>query len=265
MTLLELKDVRKSYRQGGFFGNREAVGVLNGVDLRIEAGRCLGLLGASGCGKSTTGRIVLGLERPDSGRVLYQGRDIGALTGEDRQAWRRNCQVVFQNSHGAVNPRLRAWEIITEPLSNFEPAPSTALRDRAVEALGRVGLSPDALDKRPHQFSGGELQRVCIARALILKPSFILLDEAVSALDLLSQSRVLDLLAELKAESGAAFLFISHDLRVLLKMCDSLAVMTAGRISSFVEDLAELENPGAVFDPTFQALAEAVLPAEPVG
>lgn len=263
MSLLELQDVRKSYRQGGFFGHREVVKVLDGVDLKVEPGRCLGLLGASGCGKSTTGRILLGLERPDAGTVLYQGRDIAGLTGQDRRDWRRNCQVVFQNSHGAVNPRHRAWRIITEPLLNFEPAPVAELRYRAAEMLRRVGLSPFFLDKLPHQFSGGELQRVCIARALILNPSFILLDEAVSALDLLSQSLVLDLLAELKAETGTAYLFISHDLRVLLKICDSLAVMTRGRISSYVEDPAGLEAPGAVFDPTFRALAEAVLPAEP--
>lgn len=265
MNLIELQGVRKHYRQGGLLGAKNRVEVLNGVDLAVKPGQCLGLLGASGCGKSTAGRLALGLEKPDAGQVLYKGRSLAELSGEQWREFRRNSQVVFQNSHGAVNPRHRAWKVITEPLSNFEAQPRDALRDRAAELLRRVGLDAADMDKLPHQFSGGELQRICIARALALKPEFILLDEAVSSLDMLSQSRVLDLLNELKAETGTAFLFISHDLRVLLKISDALAVMDQGRITSQVEDVSELESPEAVYDPAFIKLAGAVLPAEPVG
>lgn len=263
MKLIELENIYKSYRQGGLFGGKKSVEVLKGVSLTLEPGRCLGLLGASGCGKSTTGRLALGLELPDQGRILYKGRDLRQMNREERRRWRRNCQVVFQNSHGAVNPRHPAWRIIAEPLMNFEPD-TKDFRAVAAELLQKVGLNKSDLDKLPHQFSGGELQRVCIARALALKPEFILLDEAVSSLDMLSQGLVLDLLSELKKETGAAFLFISHDLRVLLKISDSLAVMDRGRISFLARDMAELESPASEYDPALQALARAVLPPEPL-
>ncbi|GHT82941.1 nickel import ATP-binding protein NikE [Spirochaetia bacterium] len=263
MSLLELKNVTKSYRQGKLFGKNRNVEILHGINLSIERGRCMGLLGESGCGKSTSGRIILGLERCEKGVVSYKGQDIWSL---DKGAWRtfrRNAQVVFQNSAGAVNPRFRAWEIIAEPLSAFEKLSEEELRNRAGQLLERVGLSKKDLDKLPGKFSGGELQRICIARAIALNPEFIVLDEAVSALDMLNQSLVLELITELKRETDTAFLFISHDLRVLLKISDSLAVMEAGYITSCAEDIAELESPDFVVDPVFKSLAQAVLPAEP--
>jgi nickel transport system ATP-binding protein len=184
----------------------------------------------------------------------------------DKPAWRdfrRNAQVVFQNSHGAVNPRFHAWEIVTEPLSYFEKPAKDELRARARDLLAQVGIAGDALDKLPAQFSGGELQRVCIARAIALKPLFIVLDEAVSALDMLNQSPVMELIARLKKETGAAFLFISHDLRVLIKICDSLAVMKNGRITTRIENMNKLEQNADASDEEFKNLASAVLPAEP--
>ncbi|MDR2613259.1 MAG: ATP-binding cassette domain-containing protein [Deltaproteobacteria bacterium] len=261
-ALIEVVNVRKSYRQGGLFGGKNKVDVINGVDLRVEAGRCLGLLGASGCGKSTVGRLILGLEYPDSGRILWKGGDINAFGGEERRLWRRNNQVVFQNSHGAVNPGLPAWKIVAEPLMNYG-TPKGELRGRAESLIRDVGLPGDCLDKKPHQFSGGELQRLCIARALALAPEFILLDESVSSLDMANQSVILELLADLKNRTGAAFLFISHDLRVLLNISDSLAVMDEGRITSSWDDIADLEKEGVQYDPTLARLVEAVLTAEP--
>jgi nickel transport system ATP-binding protein len=263
MKLIELKGVEKKYRTGSLFGKKQETKVLRGVNLVIESGRCTGLLGSSGCGKSTSGRLILGLERPDGGEILYKGINLWNLQGSRRSAFRRNCQVVFQNSAGAVNPRFRAWEVITEPLLAFEKLSRQQLRSRAACLIEQAGLSPSDIDKRPGQFSGGELQRVCIARALALSPEFILLDEAVSALDMLNQSLILDLLIELKQKTGTAFLFISHDLRVLLKICDSLAIMDKGRITSYVEDINALESPDFVYDPVFKSLAQAVLPAEP--
>jgi len=262
VKLIELEGIHKSYRQGGLFGGKKAVTVLKGVNLTVEAGRCLGLLGSSGCGKSTTGRLALGLEPPDQGRVLYKGLDLNRMNRAEKRLWRRNCQVVFQNSQGAVNPRHPAGRIIAEPLMNFDPNAKNS-RAAAAELLKKVGLAESDLDKLPHQFSGGELQRVCIARALALRPEFILLDEAVSSLDMLSQGLVLDLLSELKRETGTAFLFISHDLRLLMKISDSLAVMDQGKITSFARDIEELETSALDYDSTLRALARAVLPSEP--
>lgn len=262
-NLIELKEVSKEYRFGGFFGGKRKIQVLNRVNLTVAPGQCLGLLGASGCGKSTTGRLALGLEQPDGGQVLYKGQNLRQMNYKQKQQWRRNCQVVFQNSHGAVNPRHQAWHLVTESLANFEPAPKAELKERAGLLLQRVGLNPTDLHKLPHQFSGGELQRLCIARALALNPEFIVLDEAVSSLDMHSQSRVLDLLTRLQAESGVAYIFISHDLKVLLKICDSLAVMDQGRITSYTAKLTDLEKPEAINDPALKALAGAVLEADP--
>jgi nickel transport system ATP-binding protein len=259
MPLLELQDITKTYRQGKLFGKNRAVEVLCGVNLKMYAGTCTGLLGESGCGKSTAGRILTGLENASSGTVYYKGKALPDLTKEERKVYRRNCQVVFQNSHAAVNPRWRAWEILTEPLGYFEKLRKAELRERAELLLRQVGLAGDALDKRPFQFSGGELQRICIARSISLNPEFILLDESVSALDMYNQSLILELLAELKNKTGGAFLFISHDLRVLLKMSDSLAVMDQGRISMFASDLSSLEQDGAVYDDAFVHLAQAAL------
>lgn len=259
--LIELKNVRKSYRQGKLFGKSSETEILHGINLSVRAGECLGLLGESGCGKSTTARVVLGLEKC-GGEVLYKGKNIRAFGKAAWREYRRNAQVVFQNSNGAVNPRFRAWEIVTEPLSYFEKLPKEALRARARELLDRVGVTGGVLDKLPGQFSGGELQRICIARAIALSPEFIVLDEAVSALDMLNQSRVLELIARLKRETGAAFLFISHDLRVLVKVSDRLAVMQSGRITDRIENIDNVEK-DASFDPSFKALANAVLPAEP--
>jgi len=257
-ALIELKDVCKSYKQGRLFGKLQKKEVLQNINLRVKPHKCTGLLGESGSGKSTTARIVLALEKPDSGEVLYKGQDIHKLSKEERRVFRRNAQVVFQTSALAVNPRFRAWEIISEPLSYFEKCGRDELRSRSLLLLSQVGLNSECLDKLPSQFSGGELQRVCIARALALNPEFILLDEAVSALDMYTQSLIMELLQELQRSSGVSFLFISHDLRVLLKMCDLLAVMYNGRISSFYNDLSELEE-GIAGDSVLANLASAVL------
>ena len=259
MNLLELKNIGKTYRQGKLFGANKKVEVLRGVNLSISAGKCTGLLGESGCGKSTTGRIITGLEKASSGTVSYKGKALADLTKEERRIFRRNCQVVFQNSHGAVNPRWRAWEIVTEPVSYFEKTGKKELRERACLLLRQVGLPENVLDKLPSQFSGGELQRLCIARSVSLHPEFILLDESVSSLDMYNQSLILELLGELKSKTGAAFLFISHDLRVLLKMSDSLAVMDQGQICSFVPDASALEGEDTRYDDVFVSLAQAAL------
>ena len=253
--LLEVRGVEKSYRRGGLFGRQEPVPVLRGVDLTLGEGESLGLIGRSGSGKSTLGRIVLGLERPDAGEVLFQGRNLHDLPEADWRGVRRNLQVVFQDTHSALNPRLRIAVSIAEPLQNYERLSPTALRARVGELLGLVGLAAADAEKYPHQFSGGQLQRIAIARAIALSPRLIVLDEAVSSLDMLVQARILDLLADLQRQIGMAYLFIAHDLRVVARLARRLAVMDAGRITTLVD----LDRPSqAPVDPALQRLIEAV-------
>lgn len=260
MPLLELTGIHKYYRRGGLFGSRERFPVLTDVDLTVEHGACLGLLGRSGAGKSTLGRIALGLEPPDRGEVRYAGRPLRDLGGKDYREFRRNVQVVFQNSLGSVNPGWSAGRIVAEPLRNFERLSPADLRERVRRLLTQVGLAPADAGKYPHQFSGGELQRVCIARALALEPRLIVLDEAVSSLDMLVQGQVIDLLSDLQRRSGTAYLLISHDIRVLLKMADRLAVMEGGRIVAGATPVSALE--GLTQDAWARLLA-AVLPPNP--
>jgi len=262
MNLLELRAIDKSYRRGGWFGNRDRVQVLKKVSLTLGEGACLGLLGRSGSGKSTLSRIALGLEPTDSGQVLFQGRELAGLGRRESALARRDLQVVFQNSLGSVNPRMTAGQVVAEPIRNFESLTPSGLRSWVSRLLEMVGLKASDAEKLPHQFSGGQLQRVCIARAIALKPKVIILDEAVSSLDMIVQTRILDLLAGLRHELGTSYLFISHDIRVILRMADSLAVLHEGEIVGYAESI---ERVGAIKHPVFTALMKAVLPALPSG
>lgn len=260
MSVLCIENVHKSYRQGGIFSTGKPVDVLRGVSIELERGECLGLVGRSGCGKSTLGRMALGVERPNQGVVRYKGRDIRTLDRAEFRVFRRNVQVVFQNFVGAVNPRMSAGEIVAEPLRNFEPLPAGKLASRVGELLEAVGLSASDAAKRPASFSGGQLQRVCIARAMALDPEVLVLDEAVSSLDMLVQAQVMDLLSSLSRERGVSCLFISHDLRVVARLCSRVAVMQAGRI---VESASCGEGGLGLCCEGFTELAGAVLPARP--
>jgi nickel transport system ATP-binding protein len=253
--LLEVRGVEKRYRRGGLFGRQQPVPVLRGVSLALAEGDTLGLIGRSGSGKSTLGRIVLGLERPDAGTVLFQGRNLHDLSEAERRGVRRDLQVVFQDTHSALNPRLRIGASVAEPLQNYERLSLKALRDRVADLLGLVGLAAADADKYPHQFSGGQLQRIAIGRAIALNPRLIVLDEAVSSLDMLVQARILDLLADLQQRFGVAYLFIAHDLRVVVRLARRLAVMEAGRITTLVD----LDRPPHVpLDLALQRLIAAV-------
>ena len=219
-------------------GHHRAV---DGVSLTIRKGENLGLVGESGCGKSTLTRAILGLEPAQGGSIKVMGETV---TADLSLATRRRMQVVFQDPYGSFNPRWRVDRLITEPFQLLDSPPTGAARDQAVaEALTNVGLGQDDAEKYIHEFSGGQRQRIAIARALIIKPDLIILDEAVSALDVSIRAQILDLLAELSDKLALSYLFISHDLSVVRAVTDRVLVMQAGKIVEEGETEAVFQNP----------------------
>lgn len=257
MSLIATEGIGKSYSAGPLLGRQVAKTVLRDIDLAIAPGECVGLLGRSGCGKSTLARLMLGIERPDAGRILFRGQDIAGLDRAARRQFRAGVQLVFQDSIGAVDPRHAIARTVSEPLRHLTGLGKTARAARVAELLALVGLDPGDAGKLPGQMSGGQLQRVCIARALAPRPQLIVLDEAVSNLDLVLQLQVLDLLAALRRQLGTAFLFITHDLRLTRRLCDRVLVMDEGRIVEEAKVFSELRHPAS------QVLTAAVLPARP--
>ena len=230
--LLQVRDLRRDYTLPREHPLRPParVAALKGVSLTLHAGRSLGVVGESGSGKSTLARLVMALERPSSGQVLLAGRDLHALGRAELRAARRDFQMVFQDPFGSLDPRQRVERIVAEPLAALTRTPRAAQRALVAQALHDVGLREADLDKYPHEFSGGQRQRIAIARALITQPKLIVADEPVSALDVSVQAQVLNLMADLQAQRGVTFLFISHDLAVVSHLCDELIVMRGGEI-----------------------------------
>jgi nickel transport system ATP-binding protein len=226
MTLLALHAVSHSYRQGGLFDRRPKLKVLNDASLTIAPGECVALVGPSGSGKSTLSRLALGLERPDSGEITFDNTPLIPRNGTIPPATRRAIQAVFQDPYGATSPRLSAFDIIAEPLRY---AGHSDIAAEVASLAASVGLDPQNLARLAHRYSGGQLQRMCIARALALRPRLVILDEAVSNLDLTTQAMVLDLLARLRHHHATAYLFITHDLRLAHGFADRTYVMESGR------------------------------------
>jgi oligopeptide/dipeptide ABC transporter ATP-binding protein len=230
--LVEVRDVRKLYpvRGGLFLRARDAVHAVDGVSLAIPPGETLGLVGESGSGKSTLGRVMLRLIEPTSGDVRFGGRSLLSLRGRELRALRRDMQIVFQDPYGSLNPRMRVASIVGEGLAIHRLGTRSERRERVAELLDLVGLPREAATRYPHEFSGGQRQRIGIARALAVRPRFVVADEAVSALDVSIQAQILNLLQDLRQRLGLTMLFIAHDLRVIEHLSDRVAVMYLGKI-----------------------------------
>jgi oligopeptide/dipeptide ABC transporter ATP-binding protein len=257
--LLEARNLKKHFRlPGGWLsGSARHVYAVDGVDLTIASGETFGLVGESGCGKTTLGRMVLRLIEPTSGQVIFDGRDLTALDKNQMRPLRRQMQIVFQNPLSSLSPRLRVEQIIAEPLTTHKVLASREIRPRVIELLEQVGLGGQHLDRFPHEMSGGQCQRVAVARALALNPKLIVLDEPTSALDVSVQAQIINLLDELKQSFGLTYLFISHDLNVVQHISDRIGVMYLGK-------LVELGPSEAVYGDPLHPYTQALFGAIPL-
>jgi oligopeptide/dipeptide ABC transporter ATP-binding protein len=257
-VLLEVRHLVKHFTvSGGLFGGPAGlVRAVDDVSFSIKRGETLGLVGESGCGKTTTGRCILQLERPTSGQVIFEGRDLTGLDLAELRPIRRRMQVIFQDPYSSLNPRMTVGQILAEPLSVHGIVPTArGRRERVRELLHRVGLLPQHGERYPHQLSGGQRQRVGIARALAVEPKLIVCDEPVSALDVSIQAQIINLLEDLQAELGLTYLFIAHDLAVVRHISDRVAVMYLGKIVEVADRIELYDRP---LHPYTQALLAAV-------
>jgi oligopeptide/dipeptide ABC transporter ATP-binding protein len=257
-VLLEVQGLRKLFpAKTGFLARGAKVHAVDGVSFWVRDGETLGLVGESGCGKSTIGKLILRLHDPTEGQVLWRGRRIDQLNRARMRPVRRELQAVFQDPYSSLNPRMRAVDIVAEPIRNYESLPAAELRARAADLFERVGLRPDQMVKYPYEFSGGQRQRLGIARALSVRPRLIVCDEPVSALDVSVQAQVINLLMDLQAEFGLSYLFVAHDLAVVEHISHRVAVMYLGKI-------VEIAPKRAIFTRPQHPYSEALLEAVPV-
>ena len=255
--IVELRGLKKYFPVGrSLFGTPQGfIKAVDDVNLSIFPGETMGLVGESGCGKTTLGRTVLRLTEPDTGQILIDGEDITHLGEKDMRSVRRKAQLVFQDPYSSLDPRFTVKQIIGEPLRVHKLAKGQALEDHVLTLLQKVGLNQEHLYRFPHEFSGGQRQRISVARALAVKPIFLVLDEPTSALDVSVQAQVLELLKELQVELGMAYLFITHDLGVVRYFCDRVTVMYLGKITEVADNESLFAN---ALHPYSQALLDAI-------
>ena len=259
-ALVQIKGLKKYFpiTQGIIFQRKVAdVKAVDGLDFSITKGETLGLVGESGCGKSTTGRSILQLYRPTAGEVIFQGKDLAKIQGEELRKMRRNLQMIFQDPYASLNPRMTVGDIIGEPLEVHNIAKGKDKKDRVQELLQVVGLNPYFVNRYPHEFSGGQRQRIGIARALAVQPDFIVCDEPISALDVSIQAQIINLLEELQGKFNLTYLFIAHDLSVVRHISDRVAVMYLGKI-------VELTDRDSLYKTPLHPYTKALLSAVPI-
>jgi oligopeptide transport system ATP-binding protein len=263
--LLEVKDLRMHFPVGGGFFSREPMGyvkAVDGISFTVKRGETLGLVGESGCGKTTTGRCILQLYKPTSGQVIFDGQDLTSLKTKQMRAMRREMQVIFQDPYSSLNPRMTAGNIIGEPLIVHSLVKNkTEYREKVADLLTNVGLNPYMADRFPHEFSGGQRQRIGVARALSVSPKFIVADEPVSALDVSIQAQIINLLEDLQEQFNLTYLFIAHDLSVVRHISDRVGVMYLGHMVELAERNEIYRNPA---HPYTKALLSAVPIPDPV-
>ena len=261
-TLLKVDKLKVHFelKRESWFSDKPVVHAVDGVSFKINLGQTLGLVGESGCGKTTTGRAILGLVKSTEGTISFEGEKLGLVSPKKMLQLRRRMQIIFQDPYSALNPRQTAGDIVLDPLLVHNIGNSKERQERVDELFSLVGLQKNQQLLYPHQFSGGQRQRICIARALALKPDFIVCDEPVSALDVAIQAQILNLLCKLQEELNLTFLFISHDLAVIQHVCDEIAVMYLGVIVEKASRSELFENPR---HPYTRALLSAVLSGSP--
>ena len=262
MKVLEAAGLTKHFqaRRGLFGGSRGVVRAVDDVSFAIESGRTLGVVGKSGCGKTTTAKLVLGLEEPTGGCIRFEGRDLQELDTDGRRHYRKSVQAVFQDPYASLSPRMRVSDIIAEPLVTNQDIGAGDVRKRVLNLLDQVGLPQRSADLFPHEFSGGQRQRIAIARALALSPRLIVLDEPVSALDVSIRAQILNLLCDLQEQLGLSYLFIAHDLAAVAHMSHTIVVMYLGKIVEMGDAQTLARAPK---HPYTAALFSAALPSHP--
>jgi oligopeptide/dipeptide ABC transporter ATP-binding protein len=260
--LLQVRDLKKHFAVGGsLLGHaRGWIKAVDGISFTVAEGETLGLVGESGCGKTTTAKLVLAAEEPTAGRIEFEGRDLGELRGQEMMHYRRQVQVVFQDPYSSLSPRMRVGEIIGEPIETHERVSRRELQTRVQELLELVGLRPDVARLFPHEFSGGQRQRLAIARALSTNARLIVLDEPVSALDVSIRAHIISLLEEIQARLAVSYLFIAHDLAAVAHMSQRTAVMYLGKLVEVADSLEMCARP---LHPYTKALFAASLPSHP--
>ena len=259
-VLLEVKNLKKHFQINTFNEGKQTVHALNGISFLLRESETLGLVGESGCGKSTAARAILRLVEPTSGEILYRNHNLIALKQNKLRPLRKEMQIIFQDSFASLNPRKRVRKILEEPLDIHGLTKSIEKKERVAWLLDRVGLSLDQAEKYPHEFSGGQLQRIGIARAIALNPSLIIADEPVSALDVSIRAQIINLLLDLKESMRISYLFISHDMNVVRHFCDRVAVMYLGRIVEIADSDSLYKTPR---HPYTEALLGAIPSIDP--